>query len=66
MASVNTQSLRSGLDHLVEARIVTGWQKRPFGMYFIGLASADDLLPDTKEAAMLVMGPLYATKMRLV
>jgi hypothetical protein len=62
---VNAQNLGSGLDQLVEARIVTAWQKRPFGMYHIGLAFADDLRPDTKETAMWVMGALYATKMRV-
>jgi len=65
MASVDSQSLRSGLDQLVEARIVTDWQKRPFGMYYIGLVFADGLRPDAKETAIWVIGA-YPTKTRLL
>lgn len=63
MASVDVPSLNAGLDSLVQEGIIMGWQKRPFGMYYIGLAFAEDLRPDTKETAMWVMGASYAAQM---
>jgi hypothetical protein len=63
MASVDISSLTAGLDSLAQEGIITGWQKRPLGMYYIGLAFAEDLRPDTKETVMWVMGASYATQM---
>lgn len=61
MGKVDREALDEALEHLLRAGTIAAWQRRPFDMYTVTLATGETLRPTSKETAMWVQGVLYAT-----
>ncbi len=59
MASVDRDGLEQGLDALVERGVLTGWTRRPLGLYWLHKIIGERLDLDTKKAAIWFEGAAY-------